>query len=71
MEVLNSGMSGTTVTGHVASSDGVNVFVLWGQVKYGSVWNAYVSYSGNSGTSWSTPSDISNNAAGVAAGTRT
>ena len=65
---VNSGMSGTSCYGHVASSDGVNVFVLWGQVKSGSVWNAYVSYSGNSGTSWSTPSDISNNAAGIAAG---
>jgi len=41
---------------------------MWGQVKTGSVWNAYVSYSGNSGTAWSSPLDISNNAKGVAAG---
>jgi hypothetical protein len=54
--------------GHVFSSDGTNVFVMWGQVKSGSVWNAYVSYSANNGTSWSNPIDISNNAAGVAAG---
>jgi hypothetical protein len=65
---VNSGMSGTSSYGHVASSDGVNVYVLWGQVKSGSVWNAYVSYSVNSGSSWSSPIDISNNSAGVAAG---
>jgi hypothetical protein len=55
---------------HVFTSDGVNVFVLWGQQisKGSSVWNAYIAYSGDSGTSWSTPIDISNNANGVAAG---
>jgi len=43
---------------------------MWGQqIKSGSsTWNAYVSYSGNSGGSWSSPIDISNNAKGVAAG---
>ncbi len=67
---VNSGMSGTSSYGHVASSDGENVFVLWGQeiAKGSSVWNAYVSYSENSGSSWSSPIDISNNAVGVAAG---
>jgi hypothetical protein len=56
--------------GHIFTSDGVNVFVLWGQqISTGSsVWNAYVSYSTNSGTTWSSPIDISNNKAGVAAG---
>jgi len=56
--------------GHIATSDGVNVFVMWGQqISSGSsTWNAYVSYSGNKGVTWSTPIDISNNAVGVAAG---
>jgi len=57
--------------GHVFTSDGVNVFVMWGQqvTKGSSVWNAYISYSPDSGTTWSsTPIDISNNAVGVAAG---
>ena len=60
----------TSSFGHVFTSDGVNVFVIWGQQvsASSSVWNAYVSYSGNSGSTWSTPIDISNNAAGVAAG---
>jgi len=55
---------------HPFTSDGVNVFVMWGQtISSGSAtWNAYVSYSSNSGSSWSAPIDISNNAAGVAAG---
>lgn len=55
---------------HVFTSDGTNDFVMWGQaVSSGSaVWNAYVSYSGNSGSTWSSPIDISNNAVGVAAG---
>ena len=65
---VNNGLSGTSSYGHVASSDGANVFVLWGQVKSGSVWNAYVSYSSNSGNSWSSPIDVSNNSVGVAAG---
>ncbi len=67
---VNSGMTGTSSYGHVTSSDGVNVFVLWGQeiAKGSSVWNAYVSYSGNSGSSWSSPIDISGNSVGVAAG---
>jgi len=30
---VNSGMSGTSAYAHVASSDGVNVFVLWGQAS--------------------------------------
>jgi hypothetical protein len=59
---------GTSAYAHIFSSDGTNVWVMWGQVKSGSVWNAYVSYSANSGGSWSAPLDISNNAAGVAAG---
>jgi len=60
----------TSSYAHIITSDGVNIFVLWGQqVKSGSsVWNAYVSYSSNRGSTWSSPIDISNNAAGVAAG---
>jgi len=56
--------------GHIFTSDGVNVFVMWGQqISTGSpTWNAYVAYSGDSGSTWSSPIDISNNAAGVAAG---
>ncbi len=65
---VNTGLKGTSAYAHTFSSDGVNVWVMWGQVKSGSVWNAYVSYSSNSGTTWSAPLDISNNAAGVAAG---
>jgi len=67
---VNKGMTGTSAFGHVFTSDGVNVWVMWGQKisAKSSVWNAYVSYSGNSGGTWSAPLDISNNAAGVAAG---
>jgi hypothetical protein len=67
---VNGGMNGISSYGHVASSDGVNVFVLWGQqISSGSsTWDAYVSYSGNSGSSWSSPINISNNSKGVAAG---
>jgi hypothetical protein len=66
---VNSGMKGTSAFGHIFTSDGVNVWVMWGQ-KTGSssTYNAYVAYSGNSGTSWSAPLDISNNAVGTAAG---
>ena len=55
---------------HVFTSDGVNVFAMWGQqVSSGSsTWDAYVSYSGDSGATWSSPINISNNANGVAAG---
>jgi hypothetical protein len=67
---VNSGMKGTSSYGHVASSDGDNVFVLWGQElsSGSSTWDAYVSYSANSGGSWGSPINISNNAKGVAAG---
>lgn len=67
---LNSGMKGTSAYGHIFTSDGVNVFVLWGQeISSGSsTWNAYVSYSTNSGATWSSPVNISDNANGVAAG---
>lgn len=65
---VNTGLKGTSAFGHIFTSDGVNVWVMWGQEISSSVWNAYVSYSGNSGTTWSSPLDISNNAAGVAAG---
>jgi len=60
----------TSSFAHVFTSDGVNDFVMWGQAisKGSTTWNAYVSYSGNSGSTWSAPIDISNNAAGVAAG---
>ena len=60
----------TSSFGHIFTSDGVNIFVLWGQKisSSSSVWNAYVSYSSNSGSTWSNPIDISNNAAGAAAG---
>jgi hypothetical protein len=56
--------------GHIFTSDGVNLFVMWGQAISGgsAVWNAYVSFSSNRGTTWSSPIDISNNAVGVAAG---
>ncbi len=55
--------------GHLFTSDGVNVFLLWGQaVGSSSVSHAYISYSGNSGATWSSPINISNNAKGVAAG---
>ncbi len=66
---VNTGMKGTSAFGHIFTSDGVNVWVMWGQ-KTGSpsTYNAYVAYSGNSGTSWSAPLDISNNAVGTAAG---
>lgn len=67
---INSGMKGTSAFGHIFTSDGQNVWVMWGQKTSGSssVWSAYIAYSGNGGTTWSTPLDISNNAAGVAAG---
>jgi hypothetical protein len=67
---VNSGLKGTSAYGHIFTSDGSNVWVIWGQKISGSssVWNAYVSYSDNNGTFWSTPLDISNNVAGVAAG---
>jgi len=65
---VNTGLTGTSAYAHIFTSDGTNVWVLWGQLTSGSTWNAYLSYSGNSGTSWSSPLDISNNAAGVAAG---
>ena len=56
--------------GHIFTSDGVNVFVMWGQqvAKGSSTWDAYVAYSGDSGTTWSSPINISNNAQGQAAG---
>jgi len=60
--------SGTSAYAHIFTSDGSNVWVMWGQVKSGSVWNAYVSDSRNSGGTWSAPLDISNNNVGVAAG---
>jgi len=67
---LISGTGSTNAFAHVYSSDGINVFVMWGQKisSSSSVWNAYISYSANNGTAWSAPIDISNNAAGVAAG---
>jgi hypothetical protein len=67
---VNSALKGTSAFPHIFSSDGINVWVMWGQqiTKGSSVWNAYISYSGNEGSSWSAPLDISNNAAGVAAG---
>jgi hypothetical protein len=60
----------TSSFAHIFTSDGANIFVLWGQqISAGStVWGAYVSYSGNSGTTWSSPINISNNVAGIAAG---
>jgi hypothetical protein len=67
---LVSATGRTSSFAHVFTSDGVNDFVMWGQKisSSSSVWNAYVSYSGNSGSTWSSPIDISKNAAGVAAG---
>jgi hypothetical protein len=62
----------TSAYAHVFTSDGANVFVLWGQKisSSSSTWNAYVSYSGTAGSagSWSAPIDISKNSKGVAAG---
>lgn len=68
--VLVSKTGLTSAYAHIFTSDGDNIFVMWGQqVKSGSsTWNAYVSYSRNAGTSWSSPIDISNNSGGVAAG---
>jgi hypothetical protein len=60
--------SGTSAYAHIFTSDGTNFWAMWGQQKSGSVWNAYLSYSGNSGSTWSSPLDISNNNVGVAAG---
>jgi hypothetical protein len=70
MPVLLSPTKLTSSFGHIFTSDGVNIFVMWGQkISTGSsTWNAYVAYSGNSGATWSSPIDISNNAQGVAAG---
>lgn len=66
---VNVGLKGTSSFAHIFTSDGVNVWVIWGQqTTTGSVWNAYVAYSNNGGASWSSPIDISNNKAGVAAG---
>lgn len=67
---VNSALKGTSAFPHIFTSDGTNIWVMWGQEtgKGSSVWNAYVSYSANSGGTWSVPLDISNNAAGVAAG---
>ena len=59
---------------HVFTSDGVNVFVMWGQQvsKGSSAWDAYISYSGDSGATWSSSQiDISNNAVGQAVRTMT
>ncbi|HXQ92042.1 MAG TPA: sialidase family protein [Nitrososphaerales archaeon] len=56
--------------GHIFTSDGVNVFVMWGQqISTGSsTWDAYIASSSNGGTTWNPPVNISNNAVGVAAG---
>jgi hypothetical protein len=55
--------------GHLFTSDGVNVFLLWGQAAgSSSVTHAYITYSGNSGASWSSPINISGNTKGTAAG---
>jgi hypothetical protein len=56
--------------GHIFTSDGVNVFVMWGQqISSGSAtWAAYIASSGDGGKTWSSPINISNNAVGVAAG---
>ena len=58
--------------GHVFTSDGVNVFIMWGQRSStgSSTWNAYVAYSADSGTTWSSPIDISNNNQGQATGNK-
>ena len=68
--VLLSPTKLTSSFGHIFTSDGANIFVMWGQeISTGSsTWDAYVAYSGNSGSTWSSPINISNNAAGVAAG---
>ena len=60
----------TSSFAHVFTSDGTDVFAMWGQKisSSSSVWNAYVVYSGDSGITWSSPIDISNNPVGVAAG---
>ncbi len=67
---INSGLSTKTAAyGHLFTSDGVNIFLLWGQ-PVGAKSNpsqAYVSYSDDGGSTWSNPIDISNNAQGSAA----
>lgn len=65
---VNIGLKGTSAYAHIFTSDGNDVWVLWGQATSGSVWDAYVAYSSNSGVTFTAPVDISNNAAGVAAG---
>ena len=55
--------------GHLFTSDGVNVFLMWGQAAgSSSVSHAYISYSGDSGSTWSSPVNISGNTKGTAAG---
>ena len=67
---LVSSTGSTSAFAHIFSSDGINVFLMWGQKisRTSSTWNAYVSYSADNGTNWSPPLDLSNNPVGVAAG---
>jgi hypothetical protein len=68
--VLVSSTGLTSAFSHTFTSDGENVFVMWGQeTSHGSsTWNAYISYSPDAGRNWTAPIDISNNHSGVAAG---
>jgi hypothetical protein len=53
----------------VATSDGQNVYVMWGQQLSSTTWVSRISYSGDGGSSWSTAPgiDVSNNPSGSAA----
>jgi len=54
---------------NVATSDGTNVFVMWGQQVSSTNWVSRVSYSGDGGNTWtSAPGiNVSNNPSGAAA----
>lgn len=65
---VNVGFTGTSAYAHVFTSNGSDVWVMWGQEKNSSVWNAYAAYSPNSGVTFTKPVDISNNSEGIAAG---
>jgi len=49
---------------NVATSDGQNVYIAWPQQISTGYWVVEVSYSGNGGTSWSAPINVSQNPSG-------
>jgi len=54
---------------NIATSDGINVFVMWGQQVSSGNWASRVSYSADGGTTWTTAPgiNVSNNPSGAAA----